>query len=69
MEKPQKLSGKFALARSQEKSDFPEGRSPEEKSDDLRGLPWANFQTIPKAFPLSDFRLQIPKRMCPAGVV
>ena len=42
---------KFALGRSRGKSDFPEGRSPEGKSDYPRDLPWANFQTIPKAFP------------------
>ena len=39
------------LGRSRGKSDFPEGRSPKGKSDYPRDLPWANFQTIPKAFP------------------
>ena len=34
---------KFALGNSQGSSDFPEGRSPEEKSDDLREFPRANF--------------------------
>ena len=42
---------KFALGKSQGKSDFPEGRSPEGKSDYPRDFPWANFQTTPKAFP------------------
>jgi hypothetical protein len=42
---------KFALRRSRGKSEFPEGRSPEGKSDYPRDLLWANFQTIPKAFP------------------
>ena len=31
---------------------FHEGHSPEGKSDYPRNLPWSNFQTIPKAFPL-----------------
>ena len=43
---------KFALGRSRRKSDFPEGPSPEGMSDYPKDLPWANFQTIPKAFPL-----------------
>ena len=43
---------KFALGRSQGKSDFPEGRSRKGMSDYPRDLPWANFQTIPKALPL-----------------
>ena len=51
---------KFALGKSRGKSDFPEGRSPEGKSDYLRDLPWANFQNIPKAFPLL-VRLQASK--------
>ena len=51
---------KFALGRSQWKSDFPEGRRPEGKSDYPRDLPWANFQTIPNAFPLL-VRLQASK--------
>ena len=42
----------FVLGRFLGKLDFVEGRSPEGKSDYLRDLPWANFQTIPKAFPL-----------------
>ena len=42
---------KFTLGRSRGKSDFPEGRSPEGKSDYPRDFPWANFQTTPKAFP------------------
>ena len=61
---------KFALERSRGKSDFPEGRSLEGKSDYLRDLPWANVQTIPKAFPqLVRIQASKPKRMCPAGVV
>ena len=34
---------KFALGRSRGKSDFPEGCSPEGKSDYPRDLPWANL--------------------------
>ena len=58
MEKPQELSGKSCprevpreIRLSRGKSDFPEGRSPEGKSDYPRDLPWTNSQTIPKAFP------------------
>ena len=61
---------KFALRKSRGKSDFPEGHSPEGKSDYPRDLQWANFQTIPKAFPQL-VRLQASKteenvssRMC-----
>ena len=54
VEKPHELSEKNFLGQS----DFP------------RDLPWANFQTILKAFPLL-VRLQAsqPKKMCPTGVV
>ena len=41
---------KFALGKSRGKSDFPERRSPEGRSDYSRDLAWENFQTIPKAF-------------------
>ena len=41
---------KFALGRFRGKSDFPEGRSPEGKSDYPRDLPWKNFKKIPKGF-------------------
>ena len=33
---------KFALGNSRESLDFPEGRSPEGKSDDVREFPMAN---------------------------
>ena len=51
---------KFSLGKSRGKSDFPEGRSPKGKSDYPRDLLWANFQTIPKGFPLL-VRLQASK--------
>ena len=38
---------KFALGNSRGSSDFPEGRSPKGKSDDLREFPWANFSDNP----------------------
>ena len=55
VEKPQDLSEKFALGRSRGKSDFPEGRSLEGKSDYPMDLPWANFQTTNFSKFISDF--------------
>ena len=47
---------KFALGNSRESLDFPEGRSPEGKSDDVMEFQWANFSDNPEDFPLF-FRL------------
>ena len=60
VEKPQELSGKVCTREVLREIRLSRGRSPKGKSDYPKDLSWANFQTIPKAFPLL-VRLQASK--------